>query len=132
MKVKTSELIGAPLDWAVLEVLKPHLSGPASADIGTFGPLFGRGYKYPCWGGRKYSPSTSWEYGGPIIEHEGIQLTKEDRAVWNATMWWDDTDGAGEVVMRGPTLLVAAMRCYVAVRLGSEIDIPAELTHAIF
>ena len=30
--------------------------------------------------------------------------------------------------MRGPTPLIAAMRCYVASKLGDEIEIPTELT----
>ena len=29
--------------------------------------------------------------------------------------------------MYGPTMLIAAMRCYVASKLGEEIDVPEEL-----
>ena len=28
---------------------------------------------------------------------------------------------------RGPTKLIAAMRCYVASKLGDEVDVPEEL-----
>jgi hypothetical protein len=34
----------------------------------------------------------------------------------------------GNVTMLGPTPLIAAMRCYVASKLGDEVDIPEELT----
>jgi hypothetical protein len=71
--------------------------------------------------GGHYSPSTNWAQGGPIIEREGMQLSMEDRAEWRATMWWDDTDGQREVLMKGPTALIAAMRCYVASKLGDSL-----------
>ena len=100
MKVKTSELTGAALDWAV-----------AAARIdGAF-----EYYATPGW-----SPSSNWAHGGPIIEHERIGL------------WCDGGDGwAAEDYIHapvyGPTPLIAAMRCYVASKLGDEVDVPEEL-----
>ncbi len=35
--------------------------------------------------------------------------------------------GAGGKWGMGPTPLIAAMRCYVASKLGDEVDIPEEL-----
>lgn len=55
--------------------------------------------------------SSDWAQGGPIIEREGIQLAFLGD-VWEA---WVDADG---VFCQGPTPLVAAMRCYVASKLG--------------
>jgi len=132
--MKTSELTGPALDWAVLEALKPTLKDPSQAYIGTFGPLFGKGYRYPAWRSRKYSPSTSWQEGGPIIERERIDVTWHIDH-WTA-MWWADNSGmAKDQAQRfkhnrqhsGPTPLIAAMRCFVASRLGDEVDISDEL-----
>ena len=107
MLVKTSELAGAALDWAVAKC---------------------EGYR--CWmNGRFIHPecglpcgispfSTSWNLGGSIIEREGIALLQRPEGEWLACA------KAREV---GPTLLIAAMRCYVASRLGDEVEIPDEL-----
>ena len=79
-----------------------------------------------------YEPATDWAQGGPIIEREGISLTSylaEEDPYWigsvecqyknfNATAYYEEY---------GPTPLIAAMRCYVASKLGDTIDIPDEL-----
>jgi hypothetical protein len=70
-----------------------------------------------------YSPSNDWSQGGPIVERYGVQLyVEEDHSRWTATRW----GYAG--CQYGPTPLVAAMRCYVASKLGDEVEIPEELT----
>lgn len=128
MKVKTSELIGAALDWSVLEALKPDLKHPERAGISTFGPLFGKGYKYPSWGSTKYAPSRDWKEGGPIIDRDKICTIHYEsdengnpcEPGWTAYIW-------REFPMHGPTALVAAMRCFVTSRLGDEVDVPDEL-----
>jgi hypothetical protein len=63
--------------------------------------------------------STDWAQGGPIIERERItpEWTGED---WMAYIKHDE-----EVF--GSTPLIAAMRCYVASKLGDEVEIPEEL-----
>jgi len=65
------------------------------------------------------SPSTDWSQGGPIIEREKMTLewTGEN---WMAYIRHDDE-------YFGPTPLIAAMRCYVASKLGDEVEIPEEL-----
>ena len=98
--MKTSELTGAALDWVV-----------AKAERRTID--YFRGI---------YKPSTDWAQGGPIIEREGITLEKRDDL-------WDATFDSGECFFWefGPTPLIAAMRCYVASKLGDEIELPTEL-----
>ena len=54
-------------------------------------------------------------------------MQMEDIGEWHATMWWDDGEGQREVVMQAATPLIAAMRCYVASKLGEEVDVPDEL-----
>ena len=59
------------------------------------------------------SYSRLWEYAGPIIERERIKLSP-GVAEWIAD-WM--TDGRVEIGY-GPTVMVAAMRCYVASKFG--------------
>ena len=67
--------------------------------------------------------STDWAQGGPIIEREGITLRScIDGAAWDAELAYEET-----ILAPGPTPLIAAMRCYVASKLGDEVDIPEEL-----
>jgi hypothetical protein len=112
MKIKTSELTGSALDWAVAEIENPK-------------PEFYRDNEGLEWE-REYKPSTNWSQGGPIIEREGLQLRKRNdhyfpEPFWQAGRWIDIT------LTPGPTPLIAAMRCYVASKLGDEIEIPEEL-----
>lgn len=99
MMRKTSELTGAALDWAVAKC---------------------EGLKL---GGLPYNPSSNWKYGGPVIEREKIELRNDDATgeIW-AQPWDQD-----EYQQSGPTPLIAAMRCYVASKLGDEVDVPDEL-----
>jgi hypothetical protein len=68
-----------------------------------------------------FEPSTDWAQGGPIIERELIGLVPPlDERGWAAAT--DKTEFS-----YGPTALVAAMRCYVASKLGDDVDVPEEL-----
>ena len=128
MKIKTSELSGAALDWAVAkcEGLNPDESG--LVEIGTFK---GRAVSVPIF----YAPSQNWAQGGPIIERERIQLRDhiDLRLHWTASLHVMNSNWVGKMVSStvfedGPTLLVAAMRCYVASKLGDEVEVSDELT----
>ena len=68
-----------------------------------------------------YSPTTNWEQGGPIIEREKISVGWSfGHDAWEAQIYLTD-----EMIERyGPTPLIAAMRCYVASKLGDEVEIP--------
>ena len=98
--MKTSELTGAALDWAV-----------AVAEYG-----YGSDYKT-----NRYS--TNWAHGGPIIEREKIAIWADEEGGWFASA----NEGRGKDY-HDSTLLTAAMRCYVASVLGDEVEIPEELT----
>lgn len=108
--MKTSELQGAAIDWAVAkcktfdEYLENDLPLHYSDANGEF----------VLW-----KPSTDWAQGGPIIEREGISIGQTGDG-WEATV-----DGC--IYVFGPTPLIAAMRCYVASKLGDEVEIPNEL-----
>lgn len=72
-----------------------------------------------------FEPSTDWAQGGPIIERERIDLMWQmgGRPYWLAETQPDHNDQSEE----GSTPLIAAMRCYVASKLGDEVEIPEEL-----
>ena len=80
------------------------------------------------WG--NYSPSTRWAIAGPIIEREEISIAKvgatdRDSMAQHPECWCAHKDGSYSHY--GATPLIAAMRCYVAVKLGYDIDVPPEL-----
>jgi hypothetical protein len=115
--MKTNELTGLALDWAVA---KCEFDGAEDWD----GTLEGVDVVSDLNGGR-YRPSTDWTQGGPIIEQEEIFLAKSLRGCWNAMAY--DAQHTATAFEDGPTPLIAAMRCYVASKLGDDIDIPEEL-----
>jgi hypothetical protein len=102
--MKTSELSGAALDWAVTKC-EGYDHKVTSSEWGMWG-----------W-------ATDWAQGGPLIEREGIDICTSAHGGWIATLitdWEEGTFVQGE----GDTCLIAAMRCYVASKLGDTIDIP--------
>ena len=105
MKVKTSELQDSALDWAV-----------AKCELGEAINEVDDPHFY----------STDWALAGPIIERERISV--ED-CQDGAGLYWEATRIEPPAVSeaRGPTPLVAAMRCYVASQLGDEVELPEEL-----
>ena len=122
--MKTSELTGAALDWAVA---KCEGINYVKDDV-RFRGVYARKY------------STDWAQGGPIIERESIFLVREKaghmgRRLWAATLGANKAVGIGEESIKlyrdafvyGPTPLISAMRCYVASKLGDEIELPEEL-----
>lgn len=121
MLIKTSELTGAALDWAVEMARDPTL---------VWGQTIGRHWasnnivipalpEPECF----RSASTNWAQGGPIIDHKRINLFNIDAATWKAS----PQQRKAQPYYIGETALIAAMRCYVASKLGDEVDIPKEL-----
>jgi hypothetical protein len=111
MRIKTNELSGAALDWAVAKCEGHHMEYFQVVDA--------------------YLPSTDWAQGGPIIEREEIGIKRNspcsDGRQWEASPSIT-AKGAGGKWGYGPTPLIAAMRCYATSKLGDDIDIPEELT----
>lgn len=132
MKIKTSELIGPTLDWAVAKSADRKITYDGIAhwvdDADDCAPI-GAAWKStgrPCG----YSPSTNWAQGGPIVEREGISLlylyVTDNPFRWAATQKPTIKKVKPESLY-GPTLLIAGLRCYVASKLGDEVEIPEEL-----
>ena len=127
--MKTSELQGAALDWAVVKcecaIPAQFVSIPALLN-GTVRVFRAdtNAYSEPV------SPSTDWAHGGPIIEREGIAVDVV-LAGWTIDSWVaalvhedKEFDGVARAEEYGPTPLIAAMRCYVASKFGDEVEIP--------
>lgn len=113
--MKVSELTDPALDWAVAKC-NGHVD-----DETIIRRL------EPDEEGWFIAYSTDWAQGGPIIEREEIALEPmthdEHGDGWLATR----VEGPAVCMEFGPTMLIAAMRCYVAACLGDEVDVPEEL-----
>ena len=121
MKINTSELQGPALDWAVAKCngktlhyfvddwfkKDPWLAVNGEADQ----PL------------HSYTPTTDWGQGGPIIERERITIDSRQHGV----LWIAYSKSIVDQGSEGETPLIAAMRCYVASKLGEDVEIPEEL-----
>ena len=113
MKIKTSELIGPALDWAVA-----MCEGRAWPDNAA-----------KFLGERYYKPSTDWSQGGPLIEHlrgnsDHQFLIESDGKNVHVLSW---PSAHIHFSGYGPTLLIAAMRCYVASKLGDEVEVVSNI-----
>lgn len=140
MKIKVSELDGPMLDYAVAiakgfrsqDLKLPRYKGDALFRYGRDedGNLDGTYITGP-----DLIFSRKYEAGGPIIDSEGIDLycnvptnPKHKDPAWRGS--WRakyHRAGVGSEMYYGPTMLIAAMRCYVGHKLGNEVEIPDAL-----
>ncbi len=73
--------------------------------------------------------SSDWAQGGPIIDREGTFRILGPKVKGTADYVARMPDGINDWHEQyGRTALVAAMRCFVASRLGDEVEIPEEMT----
>jgi len=141
--IKTSELTGAALDWVVAKcegldvgavsarkaahrmawenASAPPLKEP---DLTEYLNRFWANVFIDESGDRRAMPkySVNWAISGLIIERELLCITPDVQgARWMASM------NSADLIRFGLTPLISAMRCYVASKLGDEIEIPEEL-----
>ena len=107
MKIKTQDLTGAALDWAVAKCEGDEFVAEPGVN--------GIGMEYEA---TRYS--TDWAQGGQIIEREGI-------SIYRMTPDWSAAYNPSGAAQDGPTPLIAVMRCLVAAKLGDEVEVPDEL-----
>ena len=152
--MKTAELTGAALDYAVAKCEHPDLVWGSSIGIhhASYQIVIPHLPEPQCY----WNPSTNWSQAGPIIEREKMTLVcaegdyNQSKAgtpdcydtYWVAekgrlsagTSYGPQGDDWGEGFnidvdcMTGPSPLIAAMRCYVASKLGDNVEIPEGLT----
>ena len=146
--MKASELTGAALDWAVAKC-------EGVDDYIVNESFMTRWSDDEFEDGVDYHYSTDWAQGGPIIEREDTSIIRCDDEYQNFPDKWMAERGAnsycestehqshdpmiqfsvwtdGSMFVKdgpfyGPTPLIAGMRCYVASKLGVEVEIPEEL-----
>ena len=107
--MKTNKLTGTALDWAVAKC--EERGGQAYLRDGKwYEPLC---EEFLCY-------STDWAQGGPIIEREKIGVGHDQQLGWIGI----DTNAHYQT---GDTPLIAAMRCYVASKLGKTVEVPKNL-----
>jgi len=130
MKYKVSELEGALLDAAVANAQgwEWHVTADRSTCYAAGGP-------FVC--GDAYRPSTNADDGFEIIERERIGTSCDksagpsDPADDGSGFFWTaevgpgafNDDGETRTSAFGPTLLIAAMRAYVASKFGEEVEL---------
>ena len=117
-EVKVSELSGSALDWCVaiaeghkpplLRVLRGNVALPQEGD-----DMWCDYLEY----------SILWELSGPIIEREEILFSGRK----GAYLAWLSNRTKINFEYTSETHLIAAMRCYVAYKLGDVVSVPVEL-----
>lgn len=141
MQHKVSELEGALLDAAVAkaEGLQFRVLEEAESPIGRRVTVAWPAHYAPTMSSaEEFEPSTDWAAAGPITQRERISIVantgyEDDGPVrWAAYVgafghYIDEPlpgDWAGSKAKIGPTPLIAAMRAYVASKLGDVVDLP--------
>jgi opacity protein-like surface antigen len=113
----TCDLEGAALDWAVAfaEGIKVVLAAPA----------YGNGWRVRYdlhYSQAKYSPSSDWSQGGPLIDKHrlGFGIYADH---YFAVTGLNEQSGAGT----GANHLTSACRAVVASAFGDAVSVPKEL-----
>lgn len=119
--IKVSEASGAVLNWMVAKCEAQELT--QAANWAAITKHYGHLQKKK---GGHYAPSTDWAQGGPILEREHISVTYHESYTTLPGMYWRAYIQSTAPVY-GPTILIAAMRCYCCSKLGDIIDVPEEL-----
>ena len=108
--IKVAEATGPALDWLVAKCEGYDTAFAPAADV----IVFREGVT------DYFDPHRNWGWGGPILEREGI-------SIYRMTSDWSAAYNPAGAPQDGPTPLIAAMRCYVASRLGDTVKVPEKL-----
>lgn len=115
MKVKTSELSGVQLDYAVAWAIDSGQPVVHITSETSFVEL----------NGEFYSPSTNWIQCGELVKpHEVAFATHPAGRLWRACALKAPINN---VIEEGEIPQIAICRAVVAAKLGDEVDIPDEL-----
>lgn len=117
INVKTSELVGAALDWAVGSALDLPVHVFDQDEPYAYVAL-------PQYAGTAFRPSTDWGHGGPLFDSHIWRVDKVFAPSGDYVMW---NYGVPTIESRGPTKLIAACRAIVLQEIGENIQVPAEL-----
>lgn len=116
VKVKTSELTGAALDWAVAKALGYDVF------INPFNDVMRRQPEpIGCY---RFSPSTDWHWAGQVIEQHKVQIKPFDNpfSSWSALYrgWWGYSDSFASP-------LQALCRAIATSGMRDVVEVPQDL-----
>lgn len=129
-RMKTAELTGVHLDYWVAKAEGHALTSEWNQETYV---LIGAGTDEDLQ--RPFQPSTDWVQGGPIMEREGIvvfptliewdavagkHMADGFEAMYEPSCYYDHTI-EGDHKQEGRTMLITAMRAYVARKFGDEV-----------
>ncbi|MGI4260946.1 phage protein NinX family protein, partial [Klebsiella pneumoniae] len=141
MLIKTSELSGAALDWAVAKAdgfdIKVNMNIPWR-HTKPEGKPFIEYYEEEAWPGADsgympYRPSLAWAQGGPLIDKYQLTISSpkapvhrnggplggwNESGLWTACTWERGVTGKRTVAWDKDSPLIAACRAIVAAKLG--------------
>lgn len=127
-KLKTAELSGIALDWAIarltrsegqVRIFRPHRwNDKGYIEVHQFGSTWSR-----------YDPSTTIQGNALIDEHKiSTVIEAYDPSTWRASNGVElGNHYRFDNECHGDTRLIAAMRCICLVKYGEEIEVPAML-----
>ncbi|UMY59858.1 phage protein NinX family protein [Pseudomonas sp. LS.1a] len=125
IEVRVSNLVGAPLDWAVAmaegfesdpeRLTNVWLNEEDPTSISIRGVEMGYGFR----------PSSNWEHGGPLIEKHQAGLS-HDRYLSGGPCGCS-AGPLNSTWLSGPTPLIAFCRALVHAKLGPVVRVPKEL-----
>lgn len=124
IEVKTADLIGPALDWAV-----------AKAEGLNLPPFPGRGARQcvidvspaRC---TVFEPSTNWSQAGPLLTKYRLEFSIDEdtnRVGASLLAWRSHGKSHRTRWSKGPHHLTAACRAIVAAKLGDTVQVPAGL-----
>lgn len=125
--IKVSEATDPALDWLVAKcegyapVFTRHYVTPAHAEDPKKVCIPAQSWVQP------FEPSTNRAQGGPIMDREKIGYCWSSNGYWHAHQFDAEDEFNSAFYQTGPTPLIAAMRCYVASKLGDTVEVPEEL-----
>lgn len=125
IEMRVSNLVGAPLDWAVAmaegfesdpeRLTNVWLNEEDPTSVSIRGVEMGYGFR----------PSSNWEHGGQLIDkHSG---TAQHIPGLPAHLGYAGGPAGAGVWCYGPTALIAFCRGLVNHKLGDSIQVPKEL-----
>jgi hypothetical protein len=114
MQIKVSDMTPIQLGWTAA-----HAEGRTDVRVDDDGELVGAD---------DFDYTTDWSLAGPIIEREKISIAWVVSSYTHIKGCWSaHIPQCNSKILYGQTPLIAAMRCYVASKLGDTVEVPNEL-----
>ena len=114
--MKASGLEGAALNWAVATALGFQNVESQWGDVVSQDPNDAVAYDV-------HEYTDNWEAAGQMIDLHGISVIQDKNGAWSAECRTHPEVGS----IAGPSPIIAALRVYVSLRLGEQVDVPRDI-----